>query len=637
MNKRKKTKHHIYTGGDFEKLVTESTIFADKSLFIQEILETPSEVILITMPRRWGKSINMDMLKRFLEVKVDEQGNLSELKKKEGKELFFGNKDGLKPLKISQTLINRSIKGKNVESLSEDYQGTYPVIRIGFKDCKGSNLTETRSRVQKEIISTYEAHAYLNTSKYVICLKEIQEWDTSKEDTSILTFGLKNLSRLLYQHFNKKVWVLVDEYDAPINNAFMKFEHAQDTEKVVDLFRGVFESVFKENEYLEKGFITGVNRIAKANMFSGLNNVREYNFQNARIAQYYGLDEEELTQLFEHFNIPKELKEETKNWYNGYRVKKVGSNEHIDKYNIWSIVNYLNNDDHTSFGSYWEESGNIDFIKKLFKLPLVKSKIDRLVKNEAIVFRLKEQISSEDFKILKTIMDLGSNCSIDESVTDILFSYLFAGGYLTVKSEKEFKLPNKEIRNEFQNKLLDHYKQQYNINVELFTNVTDQLQKVLDSKIKEDIEKAIEGFKESFRRLLTAFPKFEKITDENIGDAMGQIFHGNEDLVHCVLSYITLQLKSISKFATEIYLGSGRSDIVFTDALNKKGAVIEIKYNGDASEAIQQVKDKDYTQKLIETMDTFIVGVNISENKKVDVQWEYAFDRESAQGTLSPT
>ncbi len=327
MNKERKAKHHIYTGGDFEKLVTESTIFADKSLFIQEILGTSSEVTLITMPRRWGKSINMDMLKRFLEIKVNDQGSLSELKKKEGKELFFGNKDGLKPLKISQTLINRSIKGKSVESLSEDYQGIYPVIRISFKDCKGSSYEEVKNNIKYQIRLLYQKHRHLsNVNEYKTYFEEIE-----RGGTSAIKFGLKNLSRLLYQHFDKKVWVLIDEYDAPINNAFMKFENTQETEQVVDLFRGIFESVFKENEYLEKGFITGVNRIAKANMFSGLNNVREYNFQNARIAQYYGLDEEELTQLFEHFNIPKELKEEAKNWYNGYRVKKVDSNEYGGK------------------------------------------------------------------------------------------------------------------------------------------------------------------------------------------------------------------------------------------------------------------------------------------------------------------
>lgn len=159
-------------------------------------------------------------------------------------------------------------------------------------------------------------------------------------------------------------------------------------------------------------------------------------------------------------------------------------------------------------------------------------------------------------------MNLGSNYVINESVTDILFSYLFSAGYLTTSGEKGFKLPNNEVRTAFQNKLLEYYKQQYNIDTKFYTDVTDQLQKILDSKGKIKTEEATKSFKETFIKLLAKFPKFEKTKDENIADDIREkAFHGNEDLIHCVMSYITLQLKSISKFGIEIYLGKGLADI----------------------------------------------------------------------------
>ncbi|CAN0549207.1 unnamed protein product, partial [Ectocarpus sp. 12 AP-2014] len=284
----------------------------------------------------------------------------------------------------------------------------------------------------------------------------------------------------------------------------------------------------------------------------------------------------------------------------------------------------------TVLQSYWEDSGNIDFVKPLFNLPIIKNKIDQLLRDEPLVFNLKKQVSSSDYQILKKVIDLGSNYAINESVADLLFSYLFAAGYLTGGNEAhEFRLPNNEIKVEFQYKMLEHYKQQYNIDTNLFTDVTDQLQKVLDSK-KDQIKTkvAMQGIDKAIVRLLEEFPEFAKLKDDNIASPMAKIVHANEDLIHSVMSYIALQLKSLSKFGTEVYLGKGRADIILIDEGNNKAVVIELKYGSEtAQDAIEQIKDKDYAKGLVETetLDVVLMGISVTKNRKIDIAYEEVF------------
>ena len=616
---------------EFKKLVLHSTVFVDKSLLIKDFLEDSGETLLMTFPRRWGKSINMDMIKKFLSIEVNQNGELLSREERENHKLFLGGEINL-GLAGGRTKLLTELKIARHQDIILERQGQFPVVDIDFKNTKGSSYEEVLSRVKTVLHKSFSEHEYLSKSnklrrdEIALFSKYIDSLEHQNLTNSEVSEGLFTLSSLLSKHFGKKSYILMDEYDAAINHSYIKFSD-EESKKVIELFRGINETTFKDNDYLEKGLITGVFRIAKANLFSTLNNLNEYNILDKRFFEYYGFTQQEVEYLLNQYEVPENLARDIKDWYNGYTLN--GS----QTYNPWSMVKCLTKfEEHRGIQdvhrlktiilqNYWEESGNIDFIKDLFKVPSVKSKMDRLVKDEPLFFNLKKQISSNDFKILKEVMNLGSNYEINESVTDILFSYLFSAGYLTVSGEKEFKLPNNEVKTEFQNKLLEYYKQQYNIDTKFFTDVTDQLQKILDSKGKIEAEEATESFKESFIKLLAKFPKFEKIKDENIADDItGKAFHGNEDFIHCIISYITLQLKSISKFGTEIYLGKGIADIMFIDELNKKGAVIELKYNKDATVAIEQTKTKEYANRLTEKMDTVVIGLNVSEDKEVDIR-----------------
>jgi len=616
---------------EFKKLVLNSTVFVDKSLLIKDFLEDSGETLLMTFPRRWGKSINKDMIKKFLSVEVNKEGELLPREERENHKLFLGGEIDL-GLASGRTKLLNKLKIAEHQGIILDRQGQFPVVDVDFKNTKGNSYEEILNRVKTVLHKSFSEHEYLSTSSKLrrdeikLFNKYIDSLEHQDLTDSEVSHGLFILSNLLSKHFGKKAYILMDEYDAAINHSYIRFSD-EESKKVIELFRGINETTFKGNDYLEKGLITGVFRIAKANLFSTLNNLNEYNILDKRFFKYYGFTQEEVEYLLEQYEVPNDLAQDIKDWYNGYTLNGTQT------YNPWSIVKCLNKFEENRnisdlhkvktviLQNYWEESGNIDFIKDLFKVQSVKSKMDRLVKDEPLFFNLKKQISSTDFKILKEVMNLGSNYEINESVNDILFSYLFSAGYLTVSGETGFKLPNNEIKTEFQNKLLEYYKQQYSVDTKFFTDVTDQLQKILDSKSVIKFEEATEGFKKSFIRLLAKFPKFEKIKDDNIvDDSSEKAFHGNEDFIHCVMSYITLQLKSISKFGTEIYLGKGIADIMFIDELNKKGAVIELKYNKDATVAVEQAKTKEYANKLTEKMDTVVIGLNVSEDKEVDIK-----------------
>lgn len=382
----------INIGGDFCSLVTESSIFIDKSLLIKHLLENNNKVSLITMPRRWGKSVNMDMIKRFLEVMVDEDANeVNDYIRRSSNnyQLFFGN-EKLQKLNIAYI----SIKDTNYTQISsENICGTKPVIFINFKDCKGNYIEEVFEGVKLKILELYEyKFSYLirSSKSYGIQLVQdkfkyiIQEIKKSQYESKskIITTSIYLLSSLLFNHHNKKVFILIDEYDAPINDAFLNIDN-NDSTKIMNFFSDIYSSSFKDNKFLDKGIITGVNRIARANLFSGLNNLVEYNFQSEELIEYYGLNNKEIDIMLNHFNIIDE-KEKVKYLYNGYK----SNNKDEGRYNIWSVVNFLNRTQAGSisnaYRNYWLDSGsNLDSVGIIFKTnENLKKKIIQIMKRE---------------------------------------------------------------------------------------------------------------------------------------------------------------------------------------------------------------------------------------------------------------
>ena len=607
----------IYAGGDFEKLIKESSIFVDKSLFIKEILESKDEVTLVTAPRRWGKSLNLDMTKRFLSVKVDETSRtIIPNTETENYKLFAGG---------SIDMESGSIKVLEKLKIASDnycmgYQGRFPVIFIDFKDCKRiDGFAKIEEAVKEKIIDLFLEYEYLGTSNNLTIKDRYNRHLQDMRDGKDLRKCIKDLSRLLHKYHNQRVWILIDEYDAVVNEAYRRFDD-EETQKVVNLFRDILESSLKGNEYLYKGVITGVQYIVKSGMLSGLNNVTKYSIQNYKYSQYYGINQDEMDLLLSHFNIADDQRGKIKEWYNGYQEKVANTGVYIDKYNIWSVVQYLNKPE-DGFIPYWEESGSIDFMQDLFSKTLVKDNISDLVDGASLKFNLYTDFSVQNFKTLKQIINLGSSIEINSNGLDVLFSYFFITGYLTEDGNGAYKLPNNEIRHEMGQRLLEYYRTIYTLDSKKLDDLIGVLQKLFDKdqSIKNRNEK-IDFIKKSF---ISKFqPTFNNLIKQCrlITDKAGSIdgIFANEDVIHSILNYIGMQVTDIF-FGTEIYINKfpcgnkGRIDIILRN--KETGIIIEVKYNGNAHEALAQAKT--YKNLISDQYDKIFIGLDISKSEDV--------------------
>ena len=384
---------------NFKKLITDDYFYIDKTKFIEEIVNDGAEVKLFTRPRRFGKTLNMSMLKTFFDIKEAE----------ENRKLFDN-------LYIKNSLVF-------VE------QGKYPVILISMKEVIGNSLEELYNSLKTVCSDLYEKHNYIR--KY-LNERNLEFFDEiwKRRDTDYST-ALKFLSEILENYYNEKVIVLIDEYDVPLTSAY---EHGYYNEAVI-LFKKIYGSVLKTNSSLRMGVLTGAIRVAQAGIFSDLNNLKVNTILSKAYDEYFGLTELEVENSLKEYGIEYKL-EEVKSWYDGY---KFGNAE---VYNPWSILNYIDNKE---LKEYWiNTSGNI-LIKDLLLLSkaTVFDDLEKLINGEEIIIYLNQNIA------------LGNNLSPNHLWELMLFS-----GYLTIKESINnnthyVKIPNKEIQSFFKSMFVD--------------------------------------------------------------------------------------------------------------------------------------------------------------------------------------
>jgi len=299
---------------DFKELIQEGYYYIDKTLLIDEMLMNKSKVTLFTRPRRFGKTLNMSMLKYFFDVKD----------KEENKKLFEN-------LKVSDS-----------EYMSE--QGKYPIIFISLKDLKGNTWEENFVLIKKHIKNLYMEFYDLKDKLNPIFKNDFEKIVMEKEDADWI-YSLKNLSNYLYEYYRKSVIILIDEYDAPIINAFDKGYYNE----AINFFQTFYSSALKTNNSLKYGILTGITRIIKEGIFSGLNNLYVNTILSKDYSEYFGLLESEVVEMLEYFDMKYKI-EEVREWYNGYIFGE------SKVYNPWSIVNYVREKE---IKAYWANvSGN---------------------------------------------------------------------------------------------------------------------------------------------------------------------------------------------------------------------------------------------------------------------------------------
>ena len=514
---------------DFERIINEDYYYVDKTILIEELLINRAPVTLFTRPRRFGKTLNMSMIKSFFDIK----------NKEENKKLFEN-------LKIS-----------NSEYMSE--QGKYPVIFISLKDLKGNSWEENFILIKKYIKNIYMEFYNLKDKLNPIFKNDFEKIVMEKEDADWL-YALKNLSNYLYEYYGEKAIILIDEYDAPIINAFDKGYYNE----AVNFFQTFYSSALKTNNSLKYGILTGITRIIKEGIFSGLNNLKVDTILNKKYSEYFGLLESEVIEMLDYFGMKYKI-EEVKEWYNGYIF---GESE---VYNPWSIVNYIDN---REIKAYWANiSGNT----------LLEDMLNHV--GESVYEDLKRFTDGESIE--KYISD-GTTIKSLLSNDDEIWQLLLYSGYLTKdeKQEKEsdsnvynLKIPNKEIRKYFGNMFLNRF-----FGTEVKTNI---LIKALEGG---DIKKFEETLGEIMINMLSHFDldkEMEKIYQVFMIGLVGFLMGKYEIISNDESGYGRYDLAMIPiKSNEKAYL------MEFKISKTKKGM------EESAEKALNQIDEKKYDTKL---------------------------------------
>lgn len=431
------------TGTDDFKALARSGKIVDKTLLIKDLIDQNDLVTLITRPRRWGKSTSMSMLWRFFALEHDQN------EAKQNRELF-------KTLKIRNATTQDPVTGRQV-NIFEQFQGKCPSIFLSFKDVRPETLSELILQVRAVISAEYRRHKYLaeelenrthdhKSTAYNRKLAQsalskferlsVDEGDAaSKED---LKKSLLFLSQLLYEYNNKtKVCIFFDEYDAPLHMAFKK----DYLEEATEFMRGLFGSVLKGNDIiLERGLLTGILRLAKADLLSGINNLVEDNVFNSHYASHYGFTDKELDELFDIFHVERTDEDVFRKSYNGYSFYQgQNASTKVSIYNPWSVIQYLKNNGKQD--NYWLNTGGTELLDPLVILPDVQDALATLRFDNPIHIRIPKDVTFSGLK--------GHPAT--------LWPLLVHTGYLTLANppvlhlaseeyEVDLRIPNTEVR-----------------------------------------------------------------------------------------------------------------------------------------------------------------------------------------------
>ena len=385
---------------DFEKIREKNNFYIDKTDFIREWWSTGDEVTLITRPRRFGKTLNMSMTEKFFSVDY-----------KDREDLFQG-------LNIWKDETYRKL------------QGAYPVIFLSFADVKETTFEEARKKMCKIIQLAYNKFDFLLESNILNDNEKTDYQNISADmENYRASLSLRMLSGYLYRYYGKKVILLLDEYDTPMQEAYMYGYWKE----VVSFIRGFFNSTFKTNPYLERAILTGITRVSKESIFSDLNNLKVVTTTSEKYEDYFGFTEKEVFVALDEYGLS-DRKKEVKEWYDGFQF-----GEKTDIYNPWSIINFLAE---KKVGTHWANTSSNNLVGKLIRegSPEIKMVMEGLLRGETFHTVLDEQIVFDQ---------LGEG-------DDAVWSLLLASGYLKAvhyefniarrKAEYSLKLTNLEVQ-----------------------------------------------------------------------------------------------------------------------------------------------------------------------------------------------
>lgn len=528
---------------DFAEIRQAGFYYVDKTKFIEQLLDGWGKVNLFTRPRRFGKTLNMSMLRYFFEIGADAS-------------LFDG-------LQIAKN-----------KKLCEEYQGKYPVIFFSFKNVEGLTFADAQYRLAELIAGEAERFAFLAQSdklteneRSLYCgLTAVREGLYALAG-EVLVSALQLLSKLLSKHYGQKTIILLDEYDVPLDKAFQNGYYKE----MVSLIRGMLGQALKTNEFLQFAVLTGCLRVSKESIFTGLNNFKVLSITDNRFDEQFGFTDAEVEQLLAAYNLADHL-DETKAWYDGYRFGAA------DVYCPWYVINHvdvLRSNPLAKSQAYWINTSGNALVKLFIEMAdkSTRDELERLVAGEAIEKHIRLELTYDE---------------IDSSI-DNLWSVLFTTGYLTQKGVTEdgaYKLviPNQEIREVYKLQIQEWFKKK------VFAD-TEQLQSFWQAFAMGDSE-AVELF---LNRTLS--------NSISVFDAKGRD-EERENSYHMLLVGL-LAGKSDWLVRSNVEAGEGFADIIVeTDDLDD-GVIVELKYvqtmtamEKSCAKALAQIRAKRYADYL---------------------------------------
>lgn len=508
---------------DFKKIRTEKSsegqlsFYCDKSLLIKDIIDDGTSVFVFPRPKRFGKTLNLSMLKYFFDIEHPENTKL-----------FAG-------LQIAEH-----------KNIMDEWQGKFPVVFISFKSLKCESFEKLEKALKVTLSNCYREHKYLLTSEKLDELdrEKIRPYFSKNFEESDFTYILKDLTEMLKKHHGKEVVVLIDEYDTPLQEAYLKGFY----EEAITPLRNMLGEVLKGNDYLFKGVVTGITRIARESLFSGVNNLNVYDITSNQFAQYFGFTEQEIKTICDPTHL-----DDLKSWYNGYTF-----GDDLIIYNPWSVLNFLSRK--YKFAPYWINTSSNDLIREMLtadKLENVKTLID----GQSI------DIEIEPFTVMDNLK--GNNTAF--------WNLLFMSGFLTLDSDKKMRIPNKEILYFFEKVVISWFGNGGGI-------------EFLGKLLGDFIGGRIIDLQTKLQKLL-----LETMSFHDVGEGTQESFY------HGFLLGLTLGLKDRYTIKSNRESGYGRYDIALYPNNQKKdpGVIIEVKMNKESSEtAVMQIQDKEYSTDL---------------------------------------
>lgn len=544
----------------YKKIIDEAYYYVDKTLMIKELLDRQSYVSLFTRPRRFGKTLALDMLKTFFEKELDEGGNALDNRR------YF---NGMKIMSAGEKYISN--------------MGQYPVIFLSLKSTKQADLATAVWMLKKQIAGEYIRHQYVLSSDHLMePEKELYHKVISMtDDNRVYADAIAFLSKCLAKYHRQKVILLIDEYDVPLENAYFAGFYQEMTAFV----RSVMESALKTNEDLKFAVITGCLRVSRESIFTGLNNLNVISILSDSFAECFGFTRVEVADLLTYYEL-EDKAEEVQEWYDGYLFGKT------EVYNPWSVTSYLNGiiaDKIEYPRPYWANTSSNGIIRELIENAgeVVRAELEDLMSQKAIVKPIHEDITYEDMN----------------SSSDNLWNFLLLTGYLKVvdsyfdgmQAHIMMAVPNREVRYIYERNIMEWLKKRSRM-----VDFTDMYHAML------------EGDADAFENLLRSFLK----RSISFYDEKETFYHGFLiGVMNNLEGYRTLSNRET---------GDGRADLILKPFDEHDPAIIfELKYTKDSAkldqkcgEALRQIKERSYADELAEDEYNSIIKYGICFCKK---------------------